>query len=272
MQQRFQYSFHGREAPSQYRLSAYRARFSRTDGAAAFLRTGAGVDDCLPDVALRALPPDPAVATRHHHPRGEIAVERGVPLGGDLRLDRHQVVEARQDFPVGAVRTACAARCAGSDDRRIAVSFFAPPPDLAVAGGRDLLRRQSSIFSQSHSAARAGYRDARSFSPCTTVFPVQTGQSVRWLTREATDACHEWPLAHFHQTLRRVPAVTISGVSGAFFSASHWAARFGATSASVFSPATASLPAQTGQPQPETRDRTCARQECPFSQRHQTRR
>ena len=65
-----------------------------------------------------------------------------------------------------------------------------------------------------------------------------------------------------------VPAVTCRGVRGAFSSVSHWAASSGAASAREFSPGTTSRPAQTGQPQPDSRELTDACQECPFSQSH----
>ena len=126
-------------------LPPRRFRLSCADRAAAFFCAGAGVDGSFPDVAQGAFPPDLFPAAGAHHLRGERAVERRVPFGDDLRFQGCKIVEARQHLFPGAVGAAAAVGTRG-DHRRVAVALFAPPPDLAVTGDRDLLRRQRAVL------------------------------------------------------------------------------------------------------------------------------
>ena len=90
-------------------------------------------------MALRTLPPHPLVAAGGDHGRGEVAVEGGVPLGGQLRVEGGQVVVPRQGPAPGAVGAAAVVAGAGGDDGLIGVPTGAQPPHLPVAVGRHLL-------------------------------------------------------------------------------------------------------------------------------------
>ena len=119
---------------------------SGADGAAAPLRARTGIDDRLPDVAQRAAPPDLSVAAGRHHLRRQAAVERRVPLRRHDRLPCRKVVEPGEDLAPRAVGAVVPPHGPRRDDRQIAVAQRAPPPHLAVAGGRDRLRRQRAVF------------------------------------------------------------------------------------------------------------------------------
>lgn len=137
----------------------------------------------------RALPPYLFPAARRDHFGRETAVQRRVPLGGDARLDGHQIVESGEHFFVCAVRAAGPV-CAGRNHCLKAVSLLADPPRLAVAGQRDLLRCERSVpfRSASHCAASTGFCDARSLKPGSTSFPVQTGHPLFLYAREEIEA------------------------------------------------------------------------------------
>ena len=110
----------------------------RADGAA---RPGdAGLHGRAPAVALRALPPHVAVASWKDDVRPESAVLLRVPLGGGVRLERREVVAARDwQLPraVGAAGVLVrAARRAGL----IQMPLGAPPPVLNLAAVRHFLR------------------------------------------------------------------------------------------------------------------------------------
>ena len=79
-------------------LPPRRFRLSGADRAAAFFCAGTGVDGRFPDVAQGAFPPDLFPAAGAHHLRGERAVERRVPFGGDLRFQGCKIVEAASTF------------------------------------------------------------------------------------------------------------------------------------------------------------------------------
>ena len=114
-------------------------------GTAALLPAGAGIDHRFPAVAQAALPPDLFPAAHGHILGRQAAVEGGVPLGGDGRGPGSQVVEPRQDLSPGAVGTAAAVSGPGGHQGRVVVARRAPPPDLAVGIGGDLLGRQALV-------------------------------------------------------------------------------------------------------------------------------
>ena len=68
-----------------------------------------------------------------------------MPLGGDGGGPGGQVVEPRQDLSPGTVGTAAAVSGAGGHQGRVVVARRAPPPDLAVGIGGDLLGRQALV-------------------------------------------------------------------------------------------------------------------------------
>ena len=116
------------------------------DGAAAFLRTGAGVDNGLPDVPLAALPPDLAVGPGRDHGRRQRAVEGGVPLGRDLRDPGRQVVKPGQDLRSRAVGAAAALTRPAGNPTLVLVTEGTDPPDLSVGIGGDLLGGEAAVL------------------------------------------------------------------------------------------------------------------------------
>ena len=120
--------------------------FPCADRTAAFLRAGAGVDDGFPYMVFGTDPPDFPVAADGDGRRGEVAVQGGVPLVSQGRVERCQVVEARQDFSARAVGAAAAAPRAVGDACLVAVSLGTAPPDPAVGVVRHLLGGQGPVF------------------------------------------------------------------------------------------------------------------------------
>ena len=116
------------------------------DRTAAALFSRAAVDDRPPRMTLIAEPPDLAAAAGRHLLRCKAAVARRVPLRGNDRLYRREVVEAGQNLVVGAIRTIASTPHAVSYNSRIGMSLFAAPPHAAVGAGSHQLRRQSAVF------------------------------------------------------------------------------------------------------------------------------
>ena len=104
------------------------------------------MDYSLPDVSLRADPPDLPMGAGADHGRRQGAVEGGVPLGGDLGHARCQVVEARQHLLAGAIRAAAALARPAGDPALVLVAEGTDPPDLPVGIGGDLPWRQGAVF------------------------------------------------------------------------------------------------------------------------------
>ena len=105
------------------------ADVSVADGAAgALLCIRAVRDRRTPDVPLRTEPPDLAAAAGRHLLRCKAAVARRVPLRGNDRIYRREVVEAGQNLVVGAIRTIASTPHAVSYNSRIGMSLFAAPP------------------------------------------------------------------------------------------------------------------------------------------------
>ena len=127
-------------------LPAFAAGVAGAEGAAAALSAGAGVDDGLPLVTAGAMPPDFFAAAGEYVVGSEGAVFGGMPLFGDGRIARGQIVEAGKHSFVGAVGTATVALGATGDYGLILVPLIAAPPDFAIAGGSDVVRRQRSVF------------------------------------------------------------------------------------------------------------------------------
>ena len=88
----------------------------------------AAVDARPPRMTLIAEPPDLAAAAGRHLLRCKAAVARRVPLRGNDRLYRCEVVEAGQNLVVGAIRTIASTPHAVSYNSRIGMSLFAAPP------------------------------------------------------------------------------------------------------------------------------------------------
>ena len=128
------------------RLDKSAPGFSGADGAAAAPWSGAGIDDGSPDVALRALPPDFFVAACGHLLRGQGAVERRVPLGGQSGGAGRQIVEPRQDLSARAIGAATAPGGPGGHGGGVVVTQLAAPPDLPVGVGGDLAGGQGSVL------------------------------------------------------------------------------------------------------------------------------
>ena len=86
------------------------------------------------------------MAASGHHFRRQRAVEDFVPLLGNQRLDRREVVEPLQHFSVGAVGAAIAALHALRDHSTIGVALFASPPHAAVRAHGDIAWMGRSVF------------------------------------------------------------------------------------------------------------------------------
>lgn len=106
---------------------------------------GAAGDARLPDVPGGALPPDFFVAGWGDLVGREGAVQGLLPLARESGIAAGEVVETCQDFVPAAIGAACAAEAAGGCGLP-GVAPVALPPDLAVAVGRDLLRREDAIL------------------------------------------------------------------------------------------------------------------------------
>ena len=97
-------------------------------------------------MTLIAEPPDLAAAAGRHLLRCKAAVARRVPLRGNDRIYRREVVEAGQNLVVGSIRTIASTPHAVSYNSRIGMSLFAAPPHAAVGAGSHCLRYQSAVF------------------------------------------------------------------------------------------------------------------------------
>lgn len=106
---------------------------------------GAASDARLPDVPGGALPPDFFVAGWGDLLRRERAIECLLPLARESGIAAGEVIEACQDFAPAAIGAACATHAAGGCGLP-GVARLTLPPDLAVAVGRDLLRRECAIL------------------------------------------------------------------------------------------------------------------------------
>ena len=98
-------------------------------------------------MAFRTPPPDLAMGTGHHVAGAQRSVFYRVPLGGNFRKCRSQVVFSRNFLPVGA-DGASAAGCPRFDLRPPFVPLVTAPPDCFVAAGQDLVRPQPAIFAR----------------------------------------------------------------------------------------------------------------------------
>ena len=121
------------------------AHHSRAYGTAAFPRPRPGVDHRFPHVALRTDPPNFPVAPHCDHFRGQNSVQGRMPLTGQLRFPGSQIIESGQHPLPAAIGTAAATHGTGRHCRLIGVSQPAPPPDLPVGTGRDVIRFEESV-------------------------------------------------------------------------------------------------------------------------------
>lgn len=119
--------------------------FSGAYGTSTFLLSGSGVDGCFPNMPFSAFPPYPFMASRRHHLWGQTAVQRVIPLGGDLRIERCKIVEASQNAPSCAVWAAGVLYSSCCNDGLPFMTKCASPPYLSVAEGSDLIRSQTSV-------------------------------------------------------------------------------------------------------------------------------
>ena len=60
--------------------------FSGAYGTSTFLLSGSGVDGRFPNMPFSAFPPYPLVTSRRYHFWGQTAVQRAIPLRGDLKI------------------------------------------------------------------------------------------------------------------------------------------------------------------------------------------
>ena len=116
---------------------------------------GAAGDARLPNVPGGALPPDLFVAGWGDLLGRERAIECLLPLARESGIAAGEVVEACQDFVPAAIGAACATHAAGGCGLP-GVARLTLPPDLAVAVGRDLLRREGAILLRMPLGGRGG--------------------------------------------------------------------------------------------------------------------
>lgn len=90
-------------------------------------------------MAQVTFPPHFAMGAGRHHLGRQGAVQRRMPLGGDLWLQRGQIVKPRQNLSSCTVWAAAAAHGAGTYRGLVVVSLLTTPPHLTVRTGRDLL-------------------------------------------------------------------------------------------------------------------------------------
>lgn len=121
------------------------ACFACTDGAAA-ASVGAAVDGGLPDMAGGALPPDFLVAGGGDVLGCEVTVQELLPLPREGGVTAGEVIEPGQDFAPATIRTAGVAPGAAGDGGLVVMPEGTAPPDLAVGGGRHLLRREAAVL------------------------------------------------------------------------------------------------------------------------------
>lgn len=127
-------------------LPTFSRGIATAHGAAGALAACARIDDGLPDVPASALPPNFLAAAGEHMIGGEATVHGWVPLGCDLGIFCSEVVKAGEHSLIGAVRAAAVALGAGGNDGLVFMPFVADPPDFAVAGGRDVVWGECTVF------------------------------------------------------------------------------------------------------------------------------
>lgn len=105
----------------------------------------AGFDLCPPLMAFFANSPHHPVTAGEHLLRGKIAIASGMPLAGQFRKARGQIVLTRLSHLTGADRAAGSAAGPGIYRRLPAVALLAMPPDLALAAAGDNSRSKGEI-------------------------------------------------------------------------------------------------------------------------------
>ena len=119
--------------------------FSGADWTAAFIFSGSGVDDRFPDMSFAAFPPDALMAARRDHFRRQVAVERIIPLCSQLWKERRQIIEASKNAPACAIRTSGVFNGSGCHNRLPLMTESTSPPNLFVAVGCYMIRRQAAV-------------------------------------------------------------------------------------------------------------------------------
>lgn len=119
--------------------------FSGAYGTSTFLLSGSGVDGRFPNMPFSAFPPHPFMASRRHHFWGQTAVQRSIPLGSDLRIERSKIIKTSQNAPSCAVWAAGVLYSSCCNDGLPFMTKCASPPYLSVAEGSDLIRSQTSV-------------------------------------------------------------------------------------------------------------------------------
>ena len=111
-------------------------------GATLGLGRGAAINQGLPFMALRAVPPDFLATFGRDIPRGEVIILAGMPLVCNLGVAVSQAGLCCCP-PAGAIRTAAGVRRgAVANHCLIVMALGAQPPDLLATIGRDLLRSE----------------------------------------------------------------------------------------------------------------------------------
>ena len=97
-------------------------------------------------MAVFTQPPGLPAAAGRHLLRREAAVKGWMPLRGNDRLYRREVVEAGQNLAVGAVRAIAFPVHTVGDDRTEGMSSVTEPPHAAIGICAHRLRRQRTVL------------------------------------------------------------------------------------------------------------------------------
>ena len=177
--------------------------FARDDLFAGTNWTTAAVDTsrngCTPFVTFVADPPNFAPGAGDDIARRQLAIFGWVPLASELGIIGGEIVLSAQECAIAANRTTSSSHAALNLSTPFVPMFTLPPNQTVAAGER------SPFLVGCHSAARSGYRVARSVSPEIARRPLQYGHPVPLPLRVWTAACQLCPFAQRHQTRRLLP-------------------------------------------------------------------
>jgi len=98
-----------------------------------------------PVVALMAAPPHPSCGSDRYGRRGGCAVAGGMPLRGEFRRLRCEVIDTRLDAQPSADRAAVTGSSEVDDGAIEVMAPYAPPPHDGAGAGQDHLRRHRAV-------------------------------------------------------------------------------------------------------------------------------
>ena len=146
---------------------------SGADRAAACPLSGPGEDRGLPDVAVRASPPNLSIAAAAHVLRRQRPVAGGVPLPHQAGMRGGKIVEAGQHPAPRAVGTAVSRRT-GIDSGLVGMALGTAPPDQLVAAAVDRFG-SAAVFRHVPFSGQRGVRDGQVVEAAQHLFPCAIG-------------------------------------------------------------------------------------------------